>query len=143
MDNYGLQSYFKKTCAAFEESYNQLQRVEKEEITLLTVTEAMLEENAFKRGFWIFRVQIQAEEISEIVKTMSICGFKFIVTTRAEVLALLYYFRGNEMIDIISLDINVKESFPKEDQMCKDFYKAYILADEELMKQVIETYLPN
>ena len=125
MSNYAIQIYFKSISAAFNEICIQMDRLEKE-------TE--------QYKFWEERFKIQEEEICNIVKTLKASEQKFIVTTEDEIKAILYYFKKYEVIDIIKIDESVIDSFPKATQFCKEFSRAYILADDVLMEKLISKY---
>jgi len=125
MSNYAIQIYFKSISAAFNETCIQMDRLEKE-------TE--------QYKFWEERFKIQEEEICNIVKTLKASDQKFIVTTEDEIKAILYYFKKYEVIDIIKIDESVIDSFPKATQFCKEFSRAYILADDVLMEKLISKY---
>lgn len=141
MNNYALQSYFKKVSEALKETCNQIIRLENERTKLSEndSNEEKIKKLVDEAVFWAERFQVQLSEIDCIVKEAAFNHYKFIVTTEEEVYALLSYFAQNKVFDIVNVDDNVRDSFPQS-EMSKEFFKAYVLADEDGLKKVIEKY---
>lgn len=164
MNNYALQSYFKKLSAVFYEIKVQINRLEKEiqgnSYSILKLIESNnqpedqkyfggklskkdleeREEVQREKEVWETYLEHQYESLCELIQEVSRNGYKFILTTEEEVYTLLFYFKRKGVSNIINLDDAVRDSFPKS-EMAKAFYKAYVLADEDALKNVIEKYL--
>lgn len=164
MNNYALQSYFKKLSAVFYEIKVQINRLEKEiqgnSYSILKLIESNnqpedqkyfggklskkdleeREEVQREKEVWETYLEHQYESLCELIQEVSRNGYKFILTTEEEVYTLLFYFKRKGVSNIINFDDAVRDSFP-ESEMAKAFYKAYVLADEDALKNVIEKYL--
>lgn len=169
MNNYALQSYFKKLSAVFYEIKVQINRLEKEiqgnSYSILKLIESnnqpedqkyfggklskkdLEERESMNEGevqrekeVWETYLEHQYESLCELIEEVNRNDYKFILTTEEEVYTLLFYFNRKGVSNIINLDDAVRDSFP-ESEMAKAFYKAYVLADEDALKNVIEKYL--
>ena len=84
-------------------------------------------------GYWSNRMRQDFEAIKSVIYTIKDNGFSIIVTTKAEIYALIrfYYSYGVKNYPIINMEEEYREVFPNGEELYDDFIFAY----EEAIKE--------
>lgn len=92
-----------------------------------------IEEPGEIRGYWSNRMRQDFEAIKSVIYTIKDNGFSIIVTTKAEIYALIrfYYSYGVKNYPIINMEEEYREVFPNGEELYDDFIFAY----EEAIKE--------
>ncbi|MCI8361718.1 MAG: hypothetical protein HFJ41_00915 [Clostridia bacterium] len=104
-----------------------------EEKERLQVEEQKIEELGKIRGYWANHMWQDFEAIKSVIYTIKDNGFSIIVTTKAEIYALIrfYYSCDVKNYPIINIEEEYREVFPNGEELYDDFIFAY----EEAIKE--------
>ncbi len=104
-----------------------------EEKERLQVEEQKIEELGEIRDYWANHMWQDFEAIKSVIYTIKDNGFSIIVTTKAEIYALIrfYYSCGVKNYPIINMEEEYREVFPNGEELYDDFIFAY----EEAIKE--------
>lgn len=130
MSQYDLQSYFKSLCNSFYIAYEQVKRLEKEEEGLKAEEQEYgrkFRELSKIRNYWEDNMYQDYEAIKSVLYTMKENGFLIIVTTKAEIYALIKYYSCYKVkyFPIINMDEKYMQAFPTGEELYDDFLSAY------------------
>lgn len=144
MNEYALQSYFKKLCNIYYFAYEQMELSKKAENEADSIAEDPVkewQEIVARKDFWTKEFIRCETRISEILKVIYERKFHIIITSREEVYALISigYSSGPRRFRVINTKEEYLRSFP-EDEMSKEFLEAYLSEDDEKMIEVINKY---
>lgn len=91
---------------------------------------------------WVVNYKKIAEAIALAITTIEDNDCSIIVTSEKEVIALMNFFSGKgvENHRVINNEEENVKLFPSGNEMCNEFYAAYVLCDDEKMQEVIRTY---
>lgn len=153
MNQYDLQSYFKSLCNSFYIAYEQVKRLEKEESKYITYKYSLeelqqreqledkkreydreIEElNKIReklngiRSYWVDNMWQDFEAIKSVLYTIQGYGFSIIITTKAEIYALIRFFYGRKVkqYPIINIEKEYRKAFSDGEELYDDFIFAY------------------
>lgn len=141
MNQYALQSYFENICKVFYVAYKEVRRLEKEEEDK-QFCERKCEEHNIQKRYWKSKCNDLLVQINSIATASIESHMTFIITTKEEIYSLLAFFKHYSLRKnpIINTGEDYLKSFPKGEQMYKEFLKAYMSNNAEEMDELYHMY---
>ncbi|MCI8345905.1 MAG: hypothetical protein HFJ42_08205 [Clostridia bacterium] len=140
MDNYAIQSYFKLLCKTYCTALNEWERIENK----ISKSTNFIDKINFSLdcSWWNKEVEDLRDNIYRTIQILKEEESKIIVSSKEEIKVLIYAFY--ERFDISNYKIiNDEPQFTQileGDKMCDEFFNAYSLNDNELMRMLKKTY---
>lgn len=95
-----------------------------------------------KLCFWTNCLWKKVKEITQVIGVLKDEGYKLIITSQEEIIALIAFYNEYKVSDYRIIDDEEKslKDFPSDKKMYQEFFMAYCLEDDEKMREVYKKY---